>query len=115
MFFESGNSAVQRALYFTVGMRVETFDCFAGCRVDRCNGHARNLHHAAIGRFRIVGQAFPHSDLEGRRQEYLPYKLAEAAMITNADLLESKRDRANRKRIAPATPATPLELRLPGS
>src|SRR6184192_3837518 len=67
MFFESGNSAVQRALYFTVGMRVETFDCFAGCRVDRCNGHARNLHHAAIGRFRIVGQAFPLADLEGRQ------------------------------------------------
>src|SRR5207248_5418795 len=65
------------------------------------------------------------SELQGKRsrlliwkggsQECLPYKLAAAAMITSASLLESKRDRANRTRIGRATPATPPELHLPES
>src|SRR4029077_10505424 len=115
MFFECGNGAVQRALNFTIGLRVETFGQFAGCRVDRCNSHARNLHHAAIGSSELEGKRSCLPIWKGGRQECLPYKLAEAAMITNADLLESKRDRANRKRIGRATPATPPELHLPES
>src|SRR4029077_16424693 len=44
---------------------------FAGCRVDRCNGHARNLHHAANRIVRIVGQEFPLAVLH-RSQAGMP-------------------------------------------
>src|SRR6266487_5401126 len=67
----------------------------------------------------IVGQAFPVAVLPAGRQECLPYKLDPqppmAAAATNASPLESKRDRANRKRIGRATPAAPPELHLPES
>ena len=43
MFFECRSRASQCRLDFCVAVRLKTFREFAGCGVDRCNGHVSNL------------------------------------------------------------------------